>query len=127
MGLGASYPRFKIDNAAKIATGFGGVLYMILGVFTLIAVITAAAVPTMTVVRWLEHGTQPGTARLVGSAIAGFVALVGPVLDFVQAYEHCRWGDCGRLGRELALEDTKATSIYRDSVAWAMTSFGERS
>lgn len=29
VGLGATYPRFEIDNPAKIATGFGGVLFMI--------------------------------------------------------------------------------------------------
>ena len=46
-----------------------------------------------------------------------------PVLDFVQAYEHGDWEDCRRLGRELVLEDAKATSLYRDSVAWAMESF----
>lgn len=79
LGLGASYPRFKIDNAAKIATGFGGLLYMILGVFTLIAVISAAALPTMSMVRWAEHGTFPGTGRLVGSILAAVAALLLPV------------------------------------------------
>lgn len=29
IGIGASYPRFNVENSAKIATGFGGVVYMI--------------------------------------------------------------------------------------------------
>jgi ABC-2 type transport system permease protein len=28
IGIGASYPRFNVENSAKIATGFGGVVYM---------------------------------------------------------------------------------------------------
>jgi ABC-2 type transport system permease protein len=30
MALGTAYPKFAFDNAAQIATGFGGVLYMVL-------------------------------------------------------------------------------------------------
>ena len=29
IGIGASYPRFKVENVAKIATSFGGAVYMI--------------------------------------------------------------------------------------------------
>jgi ABC-2 type transport system permease protein len=32
IGLGSSYPRFKVENVAQIPTGFGGVIYMILAI-----------------------------------------------------------------------------------------------
>ena len=48
---------------------------------------------------------------------------LSPVLDFVQAYEHCDWESCGRLGRQLVVDDSRATSLYHDSVTWAMESF----
>jgi len=30
IGLGAVYPRFTVENVAKIASGYGAILYMIL-------------------------------------------------------------------------------------------------
>lgn len=92
LGLGARYPRFRVDNAAKIATGFGGVLYMILGVLTLILVVSLAGVPTMAVVRYFEHGTVPGGARLAGTVVAALAAVVLPVLAGTWAV---RWGARG--------------------------------
>jgi ABC-2 type transport system permease protein len=79
LGLGARYPRFRVDNAAKIATGFGGVLYMILGVLTLILVVGLAGVPTMAAVRWFEHGTVSGPLRMVGTVAAGLGAIIVPL------------------------------------------------
>src|SRR5262245_12897424 len=39
LAFGAAYPRFDTQNAAQIATGFGGVVYMVacLGVITAVA------------------------------------------------------------------------------------------
>ncbi len=85
LGLGARYPRFKVDNAAKIASGFGGVLYMMLGVLTLIAVVSLAGVPTMAAVRFAEHGTVPSGLRLFGTVLAGLGALSIPLLGGVVA------------------------------------------
>lgn len=42
VGLGAAFPRFEVNNAARIASGFGGVLYMFLSV--VLVVISAASV-----------------------------------------------------------------------------------
>ena len=85
LGLGARYPRFKIDNAAKIATGFGGVLYMMFGVLTLILVISLSGLPTMTLVRWSEHGSLPGTGRLVSAVLAGLGTVLIPLVAGVLA------------------------------------------
>ena len=57
------------------------------------------------------------------TALRGRSNALRPVLEFVQAYDHCDWEDCGRLALELGLDDRKVTTIYRDAVAWAMQSF----
>ncbi|MEO1269762.1 MAG: hypothetical protein AAFX99_16875 [Myxococcota bacterium] len=45
IGLGAIYPRFHLDNAAKIATGFGGMLYMILALMLVLLTAFLVAAP----------------------------------------------------------------------------------
>jgi ABC-2 type transport system permease protein len=43
IGLGAIYPRFSVENVAKIATGYGAILYMILAMgFVALAVFLEA-------------------------------------------------------------------------------------
>ncbi len=43
IGLGAVYPRFSVENVAKIATGYGAILYMILAMgFIALAVVLEA-------------------------------------------------------------------------------------
>src|SRR5690606_37694269 len=39
VGFGAVYPQFHNPNAAKIASSFGAVIYMVLAIFTILAVI----------------------------------------------------------------------------------------
>lgn len=45
MALGTAYPKFTFDNAAQIATGFGGVLYMVLCVTFIGVVVILEAWP----------------------------------------------------------------------------------
>ncbi|OIP41860.1 MAG: hypothetical protein AUK47_05765 [Deltaproteobacteria bacterium CG2_30_63_29] len=46
VGVGALFPRFNSDNAAKIATGFGGVLFMGASLMLTLGVIIIDAYPT---------------------------------------------------------------------------------
>jgi ABC-2 type transport system permease protein len=46
VGLGAIFPRFHVDDAAKIATGVGGVLFMFLALSMTMVVIGLDAYPT---------------------------------------------------------------------------------
>jgi ABC-2 type transport system permease protein len=79
LGIGAQHPRFKIDNAAKIATGFGGLLYMGSGITLAIFSTLTSVQPTMTLSRWIEYSDPPSLAR--GSAALGltFVTLALPL------------------------------------------------
>ncbi len=80
LGLGARFPRFHIDNAAKIATGLGGVLYMFSGLALLTAVVLLAVAPTLGVAQWVEHGYLPGGMRRWLAMAAGGFALVLPLV-----------------------------------------------
>lgn len=79
LGLGARFPRFHIDNAAKIATGLGGVLYMFSGLALLMAVVLLAAPPTLGLWQWVEHGYLPTGGMRWLAALAGVAALALPL------------------------------------------------
>lgn len=49
VGLGAVYPRFKVENAAQVVSGFGGVIYMILSMIFVGAVVILEAWPVYTI------------------------------------------------------------------------------
>jgi ABC-2 type transport system permease protein len=48
VGIGALYPRFKLENAAQIGSGFGGVLYMILSMIFIGTIVLLEAWPVYT-------------------------------------------------------------------------------
>lgn len=79
LGLGARFPRFKIDNAAKIATGFGGIVYMLSGLTILVIDVLLAVAPTLLVQRWIEHGWLPTPARMALSGVAAVLAVLLPI------------------------------------------------
>jgi ABC-2 type transport system permease protein len=45
IGFGALYPNFKFENIAQVATGFGGVMYMIVSVIFIALIIVLEAGP----------------------------------------------------------------------------------
>ncbi|NNG08126.1 MAG: hypothetical protein HKM90_10400 [Desulfobacteraceae bacterium] len=45
IGLGALYPNFKFENIAQVATGFGGVMYMIVSAIFIASIIVLEAGP----------------------------------------------------------------------------------
>jgi ABC-2 type transport system permease protein len=48
IGVGAVYPRFRVENAAQIASGFGGFFYMILSLIFIGGVVVLEAWPVYT-------------------------------------------------------------------------------
>jgi ABC-2 type transport system permease protein len=79
LGLGARFPRFAIDNAAKIATGFGGMLYMLSGLVLLMVVIGLAVAPTLALAQWIEHDYAVTPLRAAASVAAALGAMTLPL------------------------------------------------
>lgn len=71
MGLGAAYPRFRVENPAKIASGFGGVVYMILAMVLVFAVLCLEFYPMYLFYHGVVSGQMQVTARqlLIGGSL----------------------------------------------------------
>lgn len=75
VGLGATAPRFDIDNPARIASGMGGVVFMLLGLTYLLLVSVLLAYPLWVVKFGLTRHWWPGPGRIAlacGLAVAAF-------------------------------------------------------
>ena len=81
VGLGAIYPRFKLENAARMAWGFGGAIFMILSMIFIGGLVALEAWPVYILfmagfqtrsLSWLEWigfgGSFSGIALLIGTA-----------------------------------------------------------
>ncbi len=78
VGIGALYPQFHNPNAAKIASSFGAVIYMILGMFLVLFVLMASFRFTLNLGTMYGDSTSPG---LSGINFAGaFLAVSSPAL-----------------------------------------------
>ena len=75
VGLGAIYPRFKIDNAAKIASGFGGVLFMILSMFLIVFELLLSTYPLFKLATWF-HGPIIHYPAYEWALISGVILLL---------------------------------------------------
>jgi len=80
IGLGAAFPDFKAENLAQVATGFGGLLYMILamGFIALVIVLEAGPVYTLFMAQ-IRHQTLHSSQWVyIGSSffLAGAVNVV---------------------------------------------------
>ncbi len=71
VGLGATAPRFHEANPARIASGMGGVLFMLGGLFYMIATLALVGWPLSALGYWMETGFVPRPARL--AQLAGMV------------------------------------------------------
>ena len=49
IGMGAIYPRFRVENAAQIPSGFGGVFFMVMSMFFVGAIVILEAWPVYTI------------------------------------------------------------------------------
>lgn len=79
IGLGAIYPRFNIDNAAKIASGFGGVLYMLSSLILVTVIVALSFVPSWVIFHLVKHGTYGNVGArglwLAGACLLGMLIL----------------------------------------------------
>lgn len=75
LAVGAAYPKFDADNAAKVAAGVGGLVYMILCMSFIGAIVVLEAGPVYVVFMSRFHGTS-----LSAFTLGGIVASLGTAL-----------------------------------------------
>ncbi len=68
VAMGATYPNFKADNAAKVATGPAGVMYMVFALLLVAGVLLLEAYP---VYIWLRSDAMGQATSLASRLIAG--------------------------------------------------------
>jgi ABC-2 type transport system permease protein len=79
LGMGALFPQFETENAAQIATSFGGLVFMLIAVALLAAVTVLEAWPVLEEVRARNDGamqTVVSTGGWIAFAIAALLCLV---------------------------------------------------
>jgi len=74
IGMGAAFPNFKAENPAQVATGFGGLLYMIMAMSFIALVIVLEAGPVYTLFMVEVRGRPLGMSQWL--YIGGSLALV---------------------------------------------------
>ena len=86
IGVGAIYPRFRVENAAQIASGFGGFFYMILSMLFIGGIVILEAWPVYTLFmaefhhRALSFLEWTGIAlSFTGAAVLMGVAVIVPM------------------------------------------------
>ena len=101
VGLGALYPNFKADSAARMASGPGAILFMVTALSFVAACVTLEAVPIGILLAKQYQGLPPGP---VLSAVLVVVALVvvganaaAAIVPLHRGAERL-WGDLGNVG-----------------------------
>jgi len=101
VGLGALYPDFKADNAARMASGPGAILFMVLALSFVAAVITVEAIPIGILLAKQYQGISPSgglIAGLVGAAVIVVVSCAIATVVPLRKGARALWGDLGNVG-----------------------------
>lgn len=77
IGLGAAYPRFESENIVQVATGFGGMMFMITAAIFVGLVVVLEAWPVYVIFTHLRFGRDVETWKwiIIGLCFAAVVAL----------------------------------------------------
>ena len=91
------HPRFESENAAEIATGVGGILFMLIGASLLVLVVISSMLPTTLFIRMIERGSRPDPewiAAAVGFALLTFlIPLAGGRIAVAFGARHLEAGE----------------------------------
>ncbi|MCO4773084.1 MAG: hypothetical protein KDA24_23825 [Deltaproteobacteria bacterium] len=101
VGLGALYPDFKADNAARMASGPGAILFMVFALTFVAAVIFVESIPVGILLARQYRGQEPGTLLLAASAGVALLVVVACItVAIVPLRRGARalWGDLGNVG-----------------------------
>lgn len=101
VGLGALCPDFKADNAARMASGPGAILFMVLSLTFTAGVIVVEAVPVGMLLANDFRETAVSPQLMAGLVVAGVVVVVANLLAAwipITRGATKLWGDLGNVG-----------------------------
>ncbi|MBW1925088.1 MAG: hypothetical protein JRJ35_16665 [Deltaproteobacteria bacterium] len=84
IGMGAMYPKFDHENIAQVATGFGGVMFMIVSALFIGLVIVLEAGPVYLLFRAQAGGIRlgPGLRLFIAASLAAVVLVNGAAVYY---------------------------------------------
>ncbi len=88
LGLGALFPQFETENAAQIATSFGGLVFMLLALALLGAVVVLEALPVTEDLRARQAGLAGGqisSAGWIAFATAAVLCIIAGAVPMMLA------------------------------------------
>ncbi len=101
VGLGALYPDFKADNAARMASGPGAILFMVLSLTFTAAIIVVEAIPVGMLLAsdFREVDVRPGLMAALGGAFL-IVVVANALAAWIPITRGATklWGDLGNVG-----------------------------
>jgi len=101
VGLGALYPDFKADNAARMASGPGAIMFMVIALTFVAAVIFVESIPVGILLAREYQGETPSPLLLGSTVGVGVLVVVACGLAaFLPLRRGAKalWGDLGNVG-----------------------------
>ncbi len=87
IGVGAAYPKFNWENVAKIPTGFGGIVFMVLAMTMVGIVVIIEWSPVYSILISITRGWPIESAQLWSVAVSGLFMLLICVFCFIVPME----------------------------------------
>ncbi len=101
VGLGALYPNFKADSAARMASGPGAILFMVTALSFVAGCVVLLAVPIGVLLARQYQGLPPGPGLITALVAVVLIVLAANVAAaIVPVHRGARklWGDLGNVG-----------------------------
>lgn len=101
VGLGATFPNFRADSAARMASGPGAILFMVVALIFVTGVITVQAVPVGLLLARQYRGEDVGLPLWIGlgcAFAASIAACVAATVLPMRRGARVLWGDTGNVG-----------------------------
>lgn len=87
IGVGAAYPRFNWENVAKIPTGFGGIVFMVLSMTMVAIVVVIEWSPVYSILISIMRGVPLVQEQMLSVGLSGLFVLLLCVFCFIVPME----------------------------------------
>ena len=101
VGMGALYPNFKADSAARMASGPGAIFFMVVALLFVGGIVALESLPIAAVLMRQIRGQEIGLAlHLAAGGVGLFVVVANLLVAWIPMRRGARalWGDLGNVG-----------------------------